>query len=136
MDAFEFFVFNFSYCLLYQIFNIVFISLYAAGDRDEVKRHSWIMQTVEVICVILLCAASAAANPNQIGEQELDWWENGVFYQIYPRSFKDSDGNGVGDIRGIIEKLDYLQELGINGAWLSPIFKVISDVHIFRPKRN
>lgn len=94
------------------------------------------MQTVEVICVILLCAASAAANPNQIGEQELDWWENGVFYQIYPRSFKDSDGNGVGDIRGIIEKLDYLQELGINGAWLSPIFKVISDVHIFRPKRN
>lgn len=136
MDAFEFFVFNFSYCLLYQIFNIVFISLYAAGDRDEVKRHSWIMQTVEVICVILLCAASAAANPNQIGEQKLDWWENGVFYQIYPRSFKDSDGNGVGDIRGIIEKLDYLQELGINGAWLSPIFKVISDVHIFRPKRN
>lgn len=52
-----------------------------------------------------------------------EWWMNGVFYQIYPRSFKDSDGNGVGDLKGVIEKLPYLKELGISAAWLSPIFK-------------
>lgn len=86
------------------------------------------MQTLKVVCVILLLIASAASNPHGIGEQQLDWWENGVFYQIYPRSFKDSDGDGVGDIRGIIEKLDYLQDLGIDGAWLSPVFKVISNI--------
>lgn len=56
---------------------------------------------------------------------KLEWWENGVFYHIYPRSFKDSDGDGVGDIRGIIQGLDYLKELGVDGAWLSPIFKVV-----------
>jgi alpha-glucosidase len=50
------------------------------------------------------------------------WWQTAVFYQIYPRSFKDSTGNGVGDLRGIIEKLDYLQELGIDAIWLNPIY--------------
>lgn len=53
---------------------------------------------------------------------KLEWWQNGVFYQIYPRSFKDSNGDGVGDLQGVIQKLDYLKELGIDGAWLSPIF--------------
>ena len=46
-----------------------------------------------------------------------------IFYQIYPRSFKDANGDGVGDLRGIIEKLDYLVELGINAVWLSPCYK-------------
>ena len=50
-----------------------------------------------------------------------------VVYQIYPRSFKDSDGNGVGDIRGIIEKLDYIAELGANSIWLSPIYESPND---------
>ncbi|KAG4066648.1 hypothetical protein HA402_007284 [Bradysia odoriphaga] len=52
-----------------------------------------------------------------------DWWENGNFYQIYPRSFMDSDGDGIGDLNGIASKLDYLKEIGITGTWLSPIFK-------------
>nr|CAH7729010.1 unnamed protein product [Callosobruchus chinensis] len=52
-----------------------------------------------------------------------DWWKNGVFYQIYPKSFMDSDGNGIGDLKGVQDKLSYLKELGITGAWLSPIFK-------------
>ena len=51
-----------------------------------------------------------------------DWWRHGVFYQIYPRSFQDSNADGVGDIRGIIERLPYLKALGINAVWLSPIF--------------
>ncbi len=50
------------------------------------------------------------------------WWQETVFYQIYPKSFKDSNGDGIGDIPGIISKLDYLQNLGIGGIWLSPIY--------------
>ncbi len=50
------------------------------------------------------------------------WWKHGVIYHIYPRSFMDSDGDGVGDIPGIISKLDYLVNLGVDGIWLSPVF--------------
>jgi alpha-glucosidase len=51
-----------------------------------------------------------------------DWWRNGIFYQIYPRSFQDSDGDGVGDLTGIIHRLPYLLTLGVDAIWLSPIF--------------
>ena len=51
-----------------------------------------------------------------------DWWKNSVVYQIYPRSFKDSNGDDFGNLRGIIEKLPYLQNLGIDVLWLSPVF--------------
>lgn len=50
-------------------------------------------------------------------------WHNAVVYQIYPRSFMDSNGDGIGDIPGIISKLDYLQQLGINLIWLSPVLR-------------
>ncbi|MBQ9166409.1 MAG: alpha-glucosidase [Oscillospiraceae bacterium] len=49
------------------------------------------------------------------------WWESAVFYQVYPKSFQDTDGDGVGDLKGIISRLDYLQNLGIDGIWLSPV---------------
>ncbi len=49
------------------------------------------------------------------------WWHGGVFYQIYPRSYADSNGDGVGDLPGIISKLDHLARLGIDGVWLSPL---------------
>ena len=55
------------------------------------------------------------------------WWKEAVFYQIYPRSFYDTNGDGIGDLRGIIEKLDYLQELGVNALWLSPIYDSPND---------
>lgn len=51
------------------------------------------------------------------------WWKEAVIYQIYPSSFCDSNGDGIGDINGIISKLDYLKELGADALWLSPIFK-------------
>ncbi|MCP8989855.1 alpha-glucosidase [Streptococcus parasanguinis] len=54
---------------------------------------------------------------------EKDWWKGKVAYQIYPKSFKDSNGDGVGDLNGITEELDYLQDLGIDILWLSPIYK-------------
>ncbi|BFG05998.1 maltase A3 [Drosophila madeirensis] len=53
---------------------------------------------------------------------EVGWWKSAQFYQIYPRSFKDSDGDGVGDINGITQQLAYLKEIGITATWLSPIF--------------
>jgi oligo-1,6-glucosidase/alpha-glucosidase len=50
------------------------------------------------------------------------WWEAGVVYQIYPRSFQDSDGDGIGDLEGIRQRLDYVASLGVDAIWLSPIF--------------
>lgn len=56
-----------------------------------------------------------------------DWWKSSVVYQIYPRSFMDSNGDGIGDIRGIISKLDYLQQLGVDVVWLSPVYQSPND---------
>ncbi|OGO37429.1 MAG: hypothetical protein A2W35_16210 [Chloroflexi bacterium RBG_16_57_11] len=55
------------------------------------------------------------------------WWKESVVYQIYPRSFADSNGDGIGDLRGILQKLDYLAELGNNVVWLSPVYKSPND---------
>ncbi|MFC4078354.1 alpha,alpha-phosphotrehalase [Salinithrix halophila] len=52
-----------------------------------------------------------------------EWWRKAVVYQIYPKSFRDTTGNGVGDLRGIIEKLDYLKDLGVDVLWLTPIYR-------------
>ena len=50
------------------------------------------------------------------------WWQSAVFYQIYPKSFQDSDGDGIGDLPGILSRLDYLEKLGVDGIWLSPVY--------------
>jgi len=55
------------------------------------------------------------------------WWQNSVVYQIYPRSFNDGNGDGIGDLRGIIHRLDYLQRLGVDVVWLSPVYKSPND---------
>ena len=55
------------------------------------------------------------------------WWQSSVVYQIYPRSFADSNGDGMGDLRGIIQKLDYLTELGVDVIWLSPVYQSPND---------
>ena len=69
----------------------------------------------------------------KLSESQIDkgmkqhWWKEGVIYQIYPRSFMDSNGDGIGDLGGILQKLDYLQELGIDIIWLSPIYQSPND---------
>ena len=51
------------------------------------------------------------------------WWQEAVVYQVYPRSFQDSNGDGIGDLQGIIQHLDYIKELGADVIWLNPIYK-------------
>lgn len=69
-----------------------------------------------VISLTLACVQSDVNNNNN------DWWKHATFYQIYPRSFKDSNNDGVGDLQGIISKLEHLKDAGITAAWLSPIY--------------
>ena len=71
-----------------------------------------------------LAAAAAGGARGEAGEArgDRDWWRRAVFYQIYPRSFMDIDGDGIGDLKGITSRLDHLQRLGIDAVWLSPHF--------------
>lgn len=62
---------------------------------------------------------NTALSPTQSRPQ---WWKNGVIYQIYPKSFQDTTGNGIGDLQGIIQRLDYLQKLGVDAIWITPIY--------------
>lgn len=59
--------------------------------------------------------------------ENMKWWQTAVIYQIYPRSFQDSNGDGIGDLRGIIQRLDYLENLGISAIWLSPVYQSPND---------
>ncbi len=82
------------------------------------------------IIVALQTAAPAAAgqsappNPDaqSANSAEQDWWKNAVIYEIYPRSFQDSNGDGIGDLNGITQRLDYLKRLGVDAIWLSPVY--------------
>ena len=62
-----------------------------------------------------------------MNESQKKWWKEAVVYQVYPRSFKDSNGDGIGDLRGIIEELDYIKSLGVDVVWLNPIFSSPND---------
>jgi alpha-glucosidase len=72
------------------------------------------------ILLALACAGGVSAQNQQ--QPNPNWWKNGVIYEIYPRSFQDSSGDGIGDLKGIASRLDYLQKLGINAIWLTPIY--------------
>src|SRR5688572_7159608 len=54
--------------------------------------------------------------------EQHEWWQKGIVYQVYPRSFMDANGDGVGDLRGVVSRLDYLKWLGVDAVWLSPIY--------------
>jgi alpha-glucosidase len=71
---------------------------------------------------VLLVLAVLAGSPLLAQTSADPWWKHAVIYEAYPRSFQDSNGDGVGDLKGITERLDYLQSLGINAIWLSPIY--------------
>ncbi len=75
----------------------------------------------------LLNAECEQPAPLGSGDITKKWWKEAVFYQIYPRSFYDTNHDGIGDLRGVIEKLDYLKELGVDALWLSPIYDSPND---------
>ena len=72
-----------------------------------------------------IAASPTAQTSENIPDRK--WWKEAVVYQIYPRSFKDTNGDGVGDLRGIIEKLDYIKSLGVTVVWLNPIYESPND---------
>ncbi len=72
-------------------------------------------------------AMIAGSNGHAQKTTEKKWWKEAVVYQIYPRSFKDSDGDGIGDLKGIISKLDYIKSLGVDVVWLNPIYSSPND---------
>ena len=78
------------------------------------------LASAPLLCLTLTLAP--AQSTKLINGYEPKWWKEAVVYQIYPRSFKDSNGDGIGDLPGITSKLDYLQKLGVNVIWLSPHF--------------
>lgn len=84
-----------------------------------VKRHTLLALATALIALI---PGTRQCQDPSLAEVKKDWWETAQFYQIYPRSFMDSDGDGIGDLNGITSKLEYLKEIGVTAAWLSPIF--------------
>lgn len=82
------------------------------------------MDKISLLILLLLSVANICLKliECKVEEPPPDWWENASFYQVYPRSFMDSNGDGIGDLLGITKKLDYLKSLGITGILLAPIF--------------
>jgi alpha-glucosidase len=75
-----------------------------------------------LVCVSILGLTAGAQKSTAVDAAGHQWWQNAVFYEIYPRSFADSNNDGVGDLKGIASKLDYLKELGVDAIWISPCF--------------
>ena len=71
---------------------------------------------------LAICGLAAAQTSKTTDAEDHPWWQHAVFYEIYPRSFADSNNDGVGDLNGITSKLDYLKELGVDAIWISPCF--------------
>jgi len=84
------------------------------------RKSSWSLLAA-LLCVSLLPAHAQTA-PKSIDAEGHQWWQHAVFYEIYPRSFADSNNDGVGDLKGITSKLDYLRDLGVDAIWISPCF--------------
>ncbi len=80
-----------------------------------------------LIYLCLLASGISAQMKNSVVDPERKWWKEAIVYQIYPRSFKDSDGDGIGDLKGIISKLDYIQSMGVDVVWLNPIYSSPND---------
>jgi oligo-1,6-glucosidase len=82
------------------------------------------MRIAAALCLLVAVLALASTLQGaEAAKPRKAWWKEAVIYQIYPRSFKDTNGDGIGDLRGILEKLDYLKALGVDVLWLCPIFK-------------
>ena len=96
------------------------------------KKIAGIIASCAILLFFVTAATTAAgqAAPAKHGPQssitsaasERDWWKNAVIYEIYPRSFQDTNGDGIGDLKGITEHLGYLKDLGVDAIWLTPCY--------------
>lgn len=86
-----------------------------------------LLLAITSIFLLLFSERMYAQSDRSSSGDEKKWWKEAVVYQIYPRSFKDSDGDGIGDLKGIISKLDYIKSLGIDVVWLNPIYSSPND---------
>ena len=91
------------------------------------KKNVININAVIILAFILMGLCVHAQNIKGSNAVGTKWWKEAIVYQIYPRSFKDSDGDGIGDLKGIISKLDYLKGLGITAVWLNPIYSSPND---------
>lgn len=80
-----------------------------------------------LVCGCAHPAPQAVPAPGAEGGPRRAWWKEVVVYQIYPRSFRDTDGDGVGDLRGITSQLDYVKSLGVDVVWLNPVYQSPND---------
>jgi hypothetical protein len=87
-----------------------------ASPSNATAVTRWLAQ--RTLLVVLLCGPSAAV-PSAAAAP---WWTHAVIYEIYVRSFQDSDGDGIGDLNGVAQRLDYLQTLGVDAIWLTPFY--------------
>ena len=85
------------------------------------KIMKWLPLWMACFCLFSFTATAQTA-PNAVDAEGHQWWQHAVFYEIYPRSFADSNNDGVGDLKGITSKLDYLRDLGVDAIWISPCF--------------
>ena len=85
------------------------------------KMMKWLSWWLACFC-FLSSAAIAQTAPSAVDAEGHQWWQHAVFYELYPRSFADSNNDGVGDLKGITSKLDYLRDLGVDAIWISPCF--------------
>ncbi|HEX5023864.1 MAG TPA: alpha-glucosidase [Agriterribacter sp.] len=83
------------------------------------KKYVWRL----LIVFFILSCSNQQRTGNTTTTEKGTWWKEGILYQIYPQSFKDTDGDGYGDLKGVIEKLDYIQSLGVTMVWMNPFFE-------------
>jgi|ERR1019366_4242272 alpha-glucosidase len=87
------------------------------------RRSSLLLPSlVPPLLLTLLYSLFAAAQANPVDAEGHQWWQHAVFYEIYPRSFADSNNDGVGDLNGISSKMSYLYELGVDAIWITPCY--------------
>src|SRR5690242_1033417 len=90
-------------------------------QRRHKMRNAMVKSCAFILFMSLLCFTAEAQQSRRDAEGH-QWWQHAVFYEIYPRSFADSNNNGIGDLNGITSKLDYLKDLGVDAIWITPCY--------------